>query len=290
MSTVAVVGAGAIGMVLADAAARAGRTVVLCGARAVEQLTVIRPDGVRTVTVAACRDPRDAVPVDVVLLAVKRQDSSALDEWSGLIAPDTLVVRAQNGVDPAPTGGEYGQVMPSVVWFGATKVAAGIVLRASSDLLVVPPEGAALREHLAADSVRVEVAEDFRVEQWRKFALNICAGGLTTLFDRGLEIFADPFVQVIARALLDEVRAVAAAEGVRLHGSVSEDTITDLAGRPQGATTSMLRDAREGKPLELDAHGAELVRIAARHQIHAPVNARLVDALAARVRYEERVR
>ncbi|MGO1853521.1 MAG: ketopantoate reductase family protein [Microbacteriaceae bacterium] len=290
MSTVAVVGSGAIGMVLADAAARAGCTVVLCGARAVEQLTVIGPDGVRTTTVAVCRDPRDAVSVDIVLLAVKRQDSYALDEWSGLIAPDTLVVRAQNGVDPAPTGGAYGQVVPSVVRFGATRVAAGIVLRASSDLLVVPPEGASLADHLSADSVRVEVAEDFRVEQWRKFAMNICAGGLTTLFDRGLEIFTDPFVQVIARALLDEVRAVAAADGVRLEASIAEHTITDLAGRPYGTTTSMLRDARAGNPLELDAHGAELVRIAEWHDIHAPVNARLVDALAASVRYEERVR
>lgn len=289
MGTVAIVGAGAIGIVLADAAALAGHQVLLCGRNAPEHLTVMRDEIVRTTTVRRCRDPHEAAPVDLVVVAVKKQDSGALEEWSGLIGEDTRVVLAQNGVDPSPLLVGRHRVMPSVVHLGATRLAPGVVLRTRSGRIVVPPQGALLRGYLAADAVCVEVSDDFRAEQWRKFAVNVCAGGLTTLFDRGFEIFRDPFVRVIARTLLDEVVAVAAAEGVRLDGDLAEQVIDDLATRPYGGTTSMLRDSRAGRALELDAHSAGLVRIAQRYNVAVPVNARLVTALAGRTRYPELV-
>lgn len=298
MTRVAIIGAGAVGLVLADAAvglvlaaaaAHAGHETVLCDARAPEQVTVIRGESVRVTPVAVSRKPREATPADLGVLAVTWQDSPAVGDWAQLISKDTIVLRAQNGIDAVL---DSDSEVLCVVGFGATRLAPGIVLRSSGDRLVVPRDAGALAHFFDAEAVRVEASDAFREEQWRKFAVNVCAGGLTTLFDQGFGVFRDPFVQVIARAVLDEAVAVAAVDGVVLASAFPDEVINDLAGRPVDGTTSMLRDARAGRPPELDAHGAGLVRIASRLHVPAPVNEHLIDTLKAapRTRYEELVR
>jgi 2-dehydropantoate 2-reductase len=279
--------------------------VVLCGARAPEQITVVRDESVRTTSVGVCLDKSASSPAGLVVFAVKRQDAaSAAAEWASLVGKGSIVLRARNGIEENPIDPVGGlgaahrgdettapRVYECVTQFGVTRLAAGVVLRTAGDRLLVPPDAALLAGYFAADTVRVEPVDDFRAEQWRKFAVNVCAGGLTTLFGEGLGIFRDPFVRVIARAVLEEVGAVAAADGTELDATFPDRVLADLAARSVDGTTSLLRDARAGRPLELDAHSAGLVRIADGFGIPVPVNARMAAALAAprRRRYEELV-
>jgi 2-dehydropantoate 2-reductase len=100
-------GAGAVGGVIGARLFQAGHDVVLI-ARG-PHLEALRRDGLRfqapgedvTLTIPAIASPAEAKPGpdDVVLLAMKTQDSDAALHELAAAAPDTAVVCAQNGVE-----------------------------------------------------------------------------------------------------------------------------------------------------------------------------------------------
>ena len=80
-------------------------------------------------------------------------------------------------------------------------------------------------------------------------------------------------------AIVGEVAAVARAEGA----PADEDHVVGFFdGVPAGMRSSMQRDAAAGRPIELDAIGGAVVRLATRHGIAVPVTARYVDELRER--------
>ena len=102
MAHVAVVGVGAIGGVVAAALKKSGQhDVLLCTRRSFERLTIEGPDGTRTeMRVEPRIDPRDASPVDTVLLATKAHQTAGTAAWlSGLCDENTVVIVLQNGVE-----------------------------------------------------------------------------------------------------------------------------------------------------------------------------------------------
>jgi 2-dehydropantoate 2-reductase len=83
------------------------------------------------------------------------------------------------------------------------------------------------------------------------------------------------------RAVMEEVAAVARAEGARANADVVWRFTQDV---PAGMTSSMQRDAAAGLPTELDAIGGAVLRAADRHGLDVPVTRRIVDELSARLR------
>ena len=80
-------------------------------------------------------------------------------------------------------------------------------------------------------------------------------------------------------AIVGEVADVARAEGA----PADEDQVVGFFdGVPAGMGSSMQRDAAAGRPIELDAIGGAVVRLAARHGIATPVTTRYVDELRER--------
>src|SRR5262245_42764277 len=102
-TTVAVIGLGSIGGVVAGCLAETGRyDIVACVRRPLTHLTVERPEGTVGVPVHALTDPQAAVPVDWVLLATKAHHTAAAAPWlARLCRPGTRVAVLQNGIDHA---------------------------------------------------------------------------------------------------------------------------------------------------------------------------------------------
>ncbi len=82
------------------------------------------------------------------------------------------------------------------------------------------------------------------------------------------------------RAVMEEVAAVARAEGARANADVVWRFTQDV---PAGMTSSMQRDAAAGLPTELDAIGGAVLRAADRHGVDVPVTRRIVEELRSRV-------
>src|SRR4051794_2743914 len=102
MPTVAIIGAGAVGTVLASSAQLAGADTVVCTRTPVDKLVLEEDGAERTVPVPVPvrTDPMEATPVDWVLLTTKGQDTATAAPWlARLCGPATVVVALQNGVE-----------------------------------------------------------------------------------------------------------------------------------------------------------------------------------------------
>jgi 2-dehydropantoate 2-reductase len=290
VTRVGVVGPGAVGSAVAALVQRAGVELVLCGRTRHERLVVERDGDVTIVAGPVITDPAAVGGhADVVLVAVKaHQTEGAAPFLRALCGPGTIVVVLQNGVEQRELVSPYvagATVLPAVVWFPAEVVGPGRVRVRGERRIVLPEEPAAntiaeLFQGADAAGVRVEIADDFVTQAWRKLAVNAVAG-LMALTGRRAAMFRRADMRVVARALAAETLAVARAEGADLPEAVADELFDWFAALPEDASTSILADREAGRPLEWDARNGVVARLGARHGIPTPVSDVIVPLLAA---------
>ncbi|MGP4012430.1 ketopantoate reductase family protein [Streptomyces sp. 4N124] len=289
--TVAVLGPGGIGGLLAGLLSRAGhRVICLAGEDTAKTLNTAGIQvssglfGDFTARVEAGTELRE--PVDACLIAVKHTAlDAALDRVPPTALGDALLVPFLNGVDhPAALRARYrpDRVAPAVIRTESTRVAAGRIEHSSPLAEIdlsgtdVPPDRLdTLAAALTAAGPATRVLPDETAALWAKMCFLAPFALLTTRY--GL-----PLGDVRTRhrdeltALVEETAAVSRACGG------PGDPAQPLAGYdafPPHTKSSMQRDAEAGRPLELDAIGGALLRAADRHGVSVPVAARVVQEL-----------
>src|SRR5690554_2291019 len=103
MTSVAVVGPGAIGSTIAAWLSLDDRLqVTVCSRSPRDRLRVDSPAGMLEIGALVLTDPAAASPVDWVLFAVKTYQTEAASSWlPGLVGPSARVAVLQNGVEQA---------------------------------------------------------------------------------------------------------------------------------------------------------------------------------------------
>jgi 2-dehydropantoate 2-reductase len=295
--SVAVVGAGAIGGLIAAELHAAGHQVTLCARRSLTRLLVEREGAVRDLAVVSVGDagdgalavatsPADVSPVPWVIVALKGQDSPAAGAWlSQLVDGDTVVIAVQNGIEHRERIGPQAHgavVLPALANTAVERIAPGHLVHRAGDLLTVPDDSASesFSRLLGASALRVKIEPDFVSAAWRKLLSNLAANPLTTLTNRRMEVFADPMIRELALGLLREAVVIGRAEGALLGDDEPERTLAAYAQVPTDSGTSMLYDRTAGRPLEYDALTGAVVRAALRHGLQAPLNQALLALLA----------
>ena len=288
--SIAVVGPGAIGTVVAAALHEVGRTPLLCGRTPREQLelrddafVVVVPGPVHTDPSGAANEVGDGV--DLVLLAVKATQVDAVAPWlAALCRPGTVVCVLQNGVEQEASVAPHargGAVLPSVVWFPAETQPDGSVWLRARPRLTVPAGAASDVVRAAFDGTRCEVAvaEDFVSVAWRKLLQNAVAG-LMVLAARRSGMFGR---DDIARLALDYAREgleVARAEGARLDDAVPQEIVDGFRTNPPDQGTSILADREAGRPLEWAVRNGVVQRRGLARGIPTPISDVVVPLLA----------
>ncbi len=290
MTRIAVFGAGAIGSYVGAGLADAGAEVTLIarGAQlaAIRErgLAVIAADGSRSLRrLRATGDAREAGRQDYVIVALKAHSvPAAVAAMSPLLAPETAVVTAANGVpwwyfhgldgpwrdrrlhSVDPGGRQWEGIGPRraigcVVYPACDVVAPGVVRHIEGDRLVLgEPAGEAgcrvrrLAALLRAAGFKAPVRRRIRDDIWLKLWGNLCFNPVSALTGATLErIGSDPGTRALCRAMMLEAQAVAETLGARF--------ALDVEARIDGAVavgahrTSMLQDLERGRPLEIDA-------------------------------------
>jgi 2-dehydropantoate 2-reductase len=288
---VAVIGAGAVGVVLAAAACAQGSRVTLCVRTPVDTVTLQDTEGAaRSVPVQAVASPADLTgPADVVFVATKSTDAAQLGAWLKYFdTPGTVVVVAQNGLSQTSAVAPLVQdceVLPALVHFGAERTAAGAVTHHRRGALLLPEHlgAAAVAAVLAADTVPVQTTDDFHTESWRKLMRNVVGNPITalTLRRRSPELMSGPAMWRLVIGLLTEAACVAQADGAKVPFA-EIDTVWQEFQQPAGnAGTSSLYDRLAGRPLESDAITGEVVRRGQRLGVPTPLNEAMLALLDA---------
>jgi 2-dehydropantoate 2-reductase len=292
--TVAVLGPGGVGGLLAAILARAGhRVICLSGG---DTAAAVRQDGIRvrsaqfgefTARVEADTALRESA--DLCLVTVKHTAlDAALERVPPGVLGDGLVVPLLNGVEhPAALRRRYRPelVVPGVIRVESTRVAPGVIEHGSPfveiDLASDTAERArldAVAGILTAAGVPTQVRDDETATLWAKMSFLAPLALLTTRYELTVgELRAER--QEELRSLVEEVAATGNACGA----SIDPATVLRLYGNfPADTKTSMQRDAEAGRPLELDAIGHALLRAAGRDGVRVPVTTGLVADLAQR--------
>ncbi|WP_324292908.1 2-dehydropantoate 2-reductase [uncultured Cohaesibacter sp.] len=299
--TVAVIGAGAIGLALATALAKAGHEVVLCDDRraiGTIEKTVCAPDNapetlehwdLRTVS-----NPDEIRSCKIGILAVKAHQTDNVAPWlQALNRGDASILVAQNGIEHVERTGRHApnaKIVPSIIFLNVERMSPEkIKMRVIGKQDVTLPDtetGRTLAEDLRKGGLRVALSSDFMTMIWKKFLINIVGNPLTALTGRRADVIREPDIAELAHSLLVEAIAVGRAEGADLpEEGYADFVIKWLQALPDGSTTSMLQDRLNGRQMEYDAMTGAIVRNAERHGVHVPYN-RMILALLTNIKPE----
>ncbi|MET9681008.1 ketopantoate reductase family protein [Streptomyces coeruleorubidus] len=291
--TVAVLGPGGVGGLLAALLSRAGHRVICLSGE--ETARTLRTDGIRirsahfgdfTTRVEADTHLRE--PVDACLVTVKHNAlDAALARVPAPALDDGLLVPFLNGVEhPATLRARYrpDRVAPAVIRVESTRVVPGVIEH-GSPFAEIDLTGTAvprtrldtLAETLTAAGPATRVQDDETAALWAKMSFLAPMALLTTRYGVPLGDVRTRHRDELT-ALVEETAAISRACGGPADPAQS---LARYDAFPPSMKSSMQRDAEAGRPLELDAIGGALLRAAERHGIPAPVTARVVGELSA---------
>ncbi|HEV2677830.1 MAG TPA: 2-dehydropantoate 2-reductase [Aliidongia sp.] len=305
---IAIVGAGAVGSVIAGYLLEHGQHEVSLLARG-PHLGAIRERGLLVLSgdkrmasrPLASDDPQALGPQDAIIITVKAHALPALaPRLAPLLGPGTLVVSAQNGVpwwyfygaDGPEADTPFDTVDPGgAVWRAlGPERAIGCVINIPASITEpgVAHHAGRLRLHLGApragehgdalaaivqaidqSGIACNQTDRIRDEVWSKLLLNNASGTVSVLTGRTMgEIRAEPALLGTLARLMRECLAVAHAWGIE----IADDVDAELA---KGVTaprhkTSMLQDYEAGRPLELGPIVTAVIELARRRQVPVP--------------------
>jgi 2-dehydropantoate 2-reductase len=293
--SVAVLGPGGIGGLLAALLARSGNSVEVLASEGTSRAIAER--GLRVESqrfgdfhVSVRSAIRLEGPVDVCLIAVKNtQLTDALERVPSDALGEGLVVPFLNGIEHVdvlrsiypPSG-----VAAATIRVETARVEPGLIRQTSPFASLEIAASDANRERvervaaeLKATGLDVRVRGDEMAMLWDKLSF-LAPLALLTTHERANAGAIRTRRRGDTLSVISEVAAVAAAEGAVIDPAA---VVRFLDSVPDTMESSMQRDQVAGRPIELDAIGAAVVRRAARAGVAVPVTARLVEELRNRV-------
>ena len=303
---ICVIGAGAIGGLLAAKLAEAGEEVGVVARGA--QLKAIREHGLVlreedediVARVAATDRIADLGEPDLIVLGMKAHQVAAVaPEVGSILGPRTLVLTAQNGipwwyffkhggpregvrlqsVDPGGVIADHlpiDRVIATVVYPAAEIERPGVIRHIEGNRFSLAEIDGAKSERISAISeifgragFKAPVVTDVRTEIWTKLLGNLSLNPISALTHATLQdICRYPKTRALAMEMMREALAVAEAFGIRLRISLEKR----IAGAEAvGAhKTSMLQDVENGRVLEADALIGSVIELARMADVATP--------------------
>jgi ketopantoate reductase/2-keto-4-pentenoate hydratase/2-oxohepta-3-ene-1,7-dioic acid hydratase in catechol pathway len=304
---ICVVGAGAIGGLLAAKFALAGEDVTVIDQGA--HLAAIQKNGlklewhdgkVQTAKMKAVNKPADAGKQDIVVLAVKAHFlDQVVRDIDSMLGPDTIVLTVQNGLPWwyfQRLGGQYDnhklesldpsgvltkhidpkRLIGCVVYPAAAAIAPGVIHHVEGDRFPIgeldgkeTPRVRELHDVFIKAGLKSLVLPDIRSEIWLKAWGNLSFNPISALTHATLvDICQFAETRALAAAMMKEAQDIAQKLGVTFRVSIDKR----IAGAEAvGAhKTSMLQDVEAGRSLETEALIGSILEMARLTNTAAP--------------------
>lgn len=276
--SVAVVGLGAVGTVLAAHLRAAGHRVLACS-RTAPASPWVEVAGSRAAGPVELEwvPEGEVLPVapDWVIIATKiSQTAQAWKRVADQVGPNARVLLAQNGVDHQERFAVLGEqpVVPGLVYFNVERTGPGGVRINGEVRGVVLPHteaGQAAAELFGGSELPATTSPDFRGEAWRKLLVNL-TNPLAALTGQRMGVLAVPEMAQLCRELILEGAAVARADGAPVGQAEVEGIVEWVLAAPPHVAPSMLQDRLTGRPMEHEGLFDPVQRIAGQYGVPTP--------------------
>jgi 2-dehydropantoate 2-reductase len=293
-----IVGSGAMACYFAAQLAPFTRVTLMGTWRA--GLDAIESDGIRItnlsgkesqVRVVVVREPPVRHGVKAALVLVKAwQTDRAAKHLETCLASDGVALTLQNGLGnlehlQAVLG--EGRATLGVTTTGATLLGPGRVRHGGEGPIFLGPYASVdlLAETLAQAGFEIQRKDDLNGLIWSKLAVNAAINPLTALLEvRNGQLLNQPATKELMAMAAREVADLAQALGIQLATENVVEYAFEVAGRTSANLSSMLQDIQRKAPTEIDAICGAISRLAADHEVRAPLNDgywKLISAKAA---------
>jgi 2-dehydropantoate 2-reductase len=277
MSSIAVVGPGAIGSVIATMLHTQGHDVLLCARRPVGELIVHSERGeVRWMPRVATAPPEPG-SVDWVLICTKAYDATSAAAWlPTLCASGAPVAVLQNGVEHRERFANvvpHDRLVPVMIDLPAERTDGVVRQRGPAKMSVADDSlGRRFAALFNGTGAAITLTDDLKTALWRKLCVN-AVGVISGIVDRPAGVMRLLEAQQLGRNIIEEVVKVGRAEGAKLDDNLIEAVLAGCATAPTDAINSLHADRRAGRQTEIDARNGVIVRLGAKHGIATPYNA-----------------
>ena len=227
---------------------------------------------------------------DLILFCVKSTDTEATARAiAPHLAAGAVVLSLQNGVENAAAIARivHRAVVPAVVYVATAMGGPGVVQHhGRGDLVIGALTGAgasaaapaevplqALVDFFATGNVPVRISADVMAELWSKLMVNCAYNAISGLAQASYgELVKRPEVRELQQAVVREVVALAAAEGVDLPLAPALAAMERIAGAMPAQLSSTAQDMARRKPSEIDHLNGFVVRRGRELGVATPAN------------------
>ncbi len=294
-STVAILGAGALGAAYASRfyqASPTGVSFIASGDRADR----LRHNGVvvngQHFTIPVTDPATPGTPPALILVALKHQHlAGALDDLARCVGPDTLIISVMNGLDSE-------QIIAEAVGVDRVlyAIAVGIDALREDNRVRYSTIGritfGEAENHTPSERVRRVAAilgragiphdtpPDMLRSLWWKFMINVGINQPSAVLRAPYHVFhTSSHAQAIMEAAMREVIALAQAMGIGLTSADLDAWYPVLHTLHPTGKTSMLQDVENCRPTEVDIFAGKVLQLSAQTGIPTPVNEFLFHAI-----------
>jgi 2-dehydropantoate 2-reductase len=288
---ICVVGCGAVGSLFAANLAQLDDVDVWAYDLFREHVDAINRDGLRLSGagealgwLTATSDPAELPSCDFGIVATKAMHTEAAIEATAAAFANGCVATVQNGLGNEEAIAKHAEWVIRGTTFPAGKLLAPghVQWDVKGDTTLGPfeprpapfDEVARLADACTRAGMPTTAVLDARGPQWRKVIFNAATNpvGALTRLTHG-RLCEDPELRRLVSGLVDEGKAVAAAQGIELDAD-PEDLIDHAAKREvaYGHKASMLQDVEARRPTEIDYLNGGIVRFGDQHGVPTPLN------------------
>jgi len=287
---VCIIGAGAIGCMLAVRLEEAGCSVTLTEHRA-QRAAIRRQTGITLMQYTECILAHPTIvssaefitECDLVFICTKAYDTeSAVKSLAQIADLKPIAVSLQNGIGNAEL---IAPLAPGRTLCAVT--ATGVLLRDESNVRLTgtgmtgiapygqTPSGLAepVADILRQAGFETRIASDTPAMLWSKLLINAAINPVTALFKiTNGELPHHTEACRLACDIARETESVAAAQGISLEYSDGIKAFTEVCLATAANCSSMLCDIERRRPTEIDAINGAIIRTAAKAGIPVPAN------------------
>jgi 2-dehydropantoate 2-reductase len=291
ISTVTVIGAGAVGSYFGGLLARAGCDVTLVARQ--DHVKAIQENGLymecqsfqERVSVKTSTEYQAIKNADLVLFCVKSPDTESVAiEIQPYLSKDTIILSLQNGVDNCERLKTVllNPVYPAVVYVATGMVGPGHVKHfGRGELVIGELEGGeacldqlnVLQEFLNKGNVPCSISKNIKHDMWLKFLVNCSYNAISGIgqIEYG-QMIQSAHINALIEQITKEFLMVAEKEGIHISSEQAILANEQIAKTMTKQKSSTAQDLMKCKKTEIDYLNGYIVRRGLAHQIPTPAN------------------